>query len=81
MSGNALEPPEPRGSALPEGARDAKVLPRRPGLHLNHLPHYGRAMPNPSLKRSANGTPPGPGCGYAVHCPHPGPGAVPSSPS
>jgi hypothetical protein len=47
-------------------------------------PSKGRTeavLPNPSLKWSANGTPPGPGCGHAVHCPHPGPGAAPLSPS
>jgi hypothetical protein len=36
---------------------------------------------NPSLKRSANGRPPGPGCRYAVHFLHPGPGVLPSSPA
>jgi hypothetical protein len=35
-------------------------------------------LPNPSLKRSANGKAPGPGCGE-VHSPQPGPGALPSS--
>ena len=37
-------------------------------------------MPNPSLKRSANGRPPGPFCG-AEHSPQPGPGVLPSSPA
>jgi hypothetical protein len=37
--------------------------------------------PNPSLKRSANGRPPGPGLGYAVHYPSPGPGVLPLSPA
>ena len=37
-------------------------------------------MPNPSLKRSANGRPPGPFCG-AEHFPQPGPGVLPSSPA
>ena len=32
------------------------------------------ALPNPSLKRSANGRPPGPGRRYAVHFRQPGPG-------
>ena len=38
------------------------------------------ALPNPSLKRSANGGPPGPVCGE-VHSPQPGPGVPPSSPA
>ncbi|CAD5373040.1 conserved hypothetical protein [Rubrivivax sp. A210] len=38
-------------------------------------------MPNPSLKRSANGRPPGPGWRYAVHFRQPGPGVLPSSPA
>jgi hypothetical protein len=33
--------------------------------------------PNPSLKRCANGRPPGPGWRYAVHFRQPGPGVVP----
>jgi len=39
------------------------------------------ALPNPSLKRSANGRPPGPGRRYAVHFHRPGPGVLPSSPA
>ena len=38
-----------------------------------------RVRPNPSLKRSANGRPPGPGRWYAVHFRQPGPGVLPSS--
>ena len=38
-------------------------------------------LPNPSLKRSANGRPPGPGWWYAVHFHQPGPGVLPSSPA
>ena len=38
-------------------------------------------MPNPSLKRSANGRPPGPGRWYSVHFHRPGPGVLPSSPA
>ena len=45
-----------------------------------HLHHRG-ARPNPSLKRSANGRPPGPIWRYAVHFHQPGPGALPSSPA
>ena len=37
-------------------------------------------LPNPSLKRSANGLPPGPVIG-AQHFPQPGPGGKPSSPA
>ncbi len=39
------------------------------------------ALPNPSLKRSANGRPPGPGHRYGVHFLWPGPGALPLSPA
>ena len=39
------------------------------------------ALPNPSLKRSANGRPPGPVWRYAVHFRQPGPGVLPSSPA
>jgi hypothetical protein len=38
-------------------------------------------MPNPSLKRSANGRPPGPGLWHMVHFHSPGPGVLPSSPA
>ena len=41
----------------------------------------GAALPNPSLKRSANGRPPGPVWRYAVHFRQPGPGALPLSPA
>ena len=37
--------------------------------------------PNPSLKRSANGRPPGPVWRYAVHFRQPGPGVLPLSPA
>jgi hypothetical protein len=40
-----------------------------------------RAWPNPSLKRSANGRPPGPGRWYSVHFHRPGPGVRPLSPA
>ena len=39
------------------------------------------ALPNPSLKRSPNGGPPGPGWWYAVHFHQPGPGVPPSVPA
>jgi hypothetical protein len=38
------------------------------------------AWPNPSLKGSANGRPPGPGWWYTVHSHQPGPGVLPSAP-
>ena len=38
-------------------------------------------LPNPSLKRSANGRPPGPVWWYAVHFHQSGPGVLPSSPA
>ena len=41
----------------------------------------GSDAANPSLKRSANGRPPGPVWRYAVHFRQPGPGALPSSPA
>jgi hypothetical protein len=40
-----------------------------------------KVTPNPSLKRSANGRPPGPVWRYAVHFRQPGPGVLPSSPA
>jgi hypothetical protein len=38
-------------------------------------------LPNPSLKRSTNGRPPGPGRWYAVHFHRPGPGVLPLAPA
>ena len=40
-----------------------------------------KLRPNPSLKRSANGTPPGPRCRYGVHFLHRGPGVEPLAPA
>ena len=58
----------------PRLARErAKVAPAALGLH----PHHRGALPNPSLKRSANGRPPGPVWRYAVHFRQPGPGVLP----
>ena len=48
-------------------------------LHFFSLP--AALLPNPSLKRSANGRPPGPVWRYAVHFRQPGPGVLPSSPA
>jgi len=39
-----------------------------------------RVWPNPSFNRRANGTPPGPGRWYSVHCHRPGPGGAPLAP-
>ena len=47
---------------------------------ISHLATPARARPNPSVNRSANGRPPWPGPGYAVHFPSPGQGVLPSSP-
>ena len=51
------------------------------GGTLRTLPLPHSVMPNPSLKRSANGRPPGPGRWYSVHFHRPGPGVLPSSPA
>ena len=48
-------------------------------LHVFPLPDT--VLPNPSFKPSPNGGPPGPGCRYAVHFLHPGPGVPPSVPA
>ena len=63
----------PQGAGTQRGASAATAL---------HEPGRGalRVRPNPSLKRSANGRPPGPVCG-ALHSPQPGPGALPLSPA
>ena len=42
---------------------------------------HRQVQPNPSLKRSTNGRPPGPGRWYVVHFHRPGPGVQPSSPA
>ena len=47
----------------------------------SHLLPTVQAWPNHSLKRSANGRPPGPVWRYAVHSRQPGPGVLPSSPA
>ena len=55
----------------------AKLAPAVLCLH----PYHRSALPNPSLKRSANGRPPGPVWRYAVHFRQPGPGVLPSPPA
>ena len=42
------------------------------------VPHLG---PTPSFKPRRDGEPPGPGCGYPVHFPQPGPAGSPSRPT
>ena len=60
--------------------------PRRGGVSAGptEIPNYARGprvRHNPSLKRSANGRPPGPVWRYAVHFRQPGPGVLPLSPA
>ncbi|CAD5373995.1 hypothetical protein RA210_U400010 [Rubrivivax sp. A210] len=53
-------------------------------MRMSHYTLQGKvkaARPNPSLKRSANGRPPGPGWWYAIHFHQPGPGGLPSAPA
>ena len=47
---------------------------------LQHQRSKGAALPNPSLKGSTNGGPPGPVRRYAVHFRQPGPGVPPLAP-
>jgi hypothetical protein len=47
----------------------------------HRLHTLGAALPNPSLKRSANGRPPGPVWRYGVHFRQPGPGVLPLAPA
>ena len=51
------------------------------GMQNHHSGKRRARMPNPSLKRSANGRPPGPVWRYAVHFRQPGPGVLPSPPA
>ena len=55
----------------------AKLAPAALCLHRQHR----GALPNPSLKRSPNGGPRGPGRRYAVHFRQPGPRVPPSVPA
>ena len=47
----------------------------------SYVDHWPKLRPNPSLKRSANGRPPGPVWRYAVHFRHPGPRVTPLVPT
>ena len=59
---------------------NAKQESREPVNQSKQRGHVPRVRPNPSLKRSANGMPPGPGRWYAVHFHRPGPGVLPLVP-
>ncbi len=62
----------------------AKVEFRTQTLGSNKYAHGDQqhsTTPNPSLKRSPNGTPPGPGHRYGVHFLWPGPGVMPQGPA
>ena len=48
---------------------------------LGSVPACALVRPNPSLKRRANGMPPGPRSRYGVHFLHRGPGVLPSAPA
>ena len=61
-------------SCCSRAVSSGKLAPRLP-------PRAPPALPNPSLKRSANGRPPGPVWRYAVHFRQPGPGVLPLSPA
>ena len=50
----------------------------RPAAIVSSVPQY---RPNPALKRSTNGKPPGPVWRYTVHCRQPGPGVLPLAPA
>ena len=85
---NARACPRERGPFIP-GACHRLVPPPRlareraklaPAVLCLH-PYHRSALPNPSLKRSANGRPPGPVWRYAVHFRQPGPGVLPSPPA
>jgi hypothetical protein len=60
------------GSLRRPPAKDSKIIPRTT---------HRASMPNPLLKRSTNGRPPGPGLRYAVHSLSPGPGVLPLAPA
>jgi len=54
---------------------------RVPLVQSNATHRSSRVRPNPSFKPSPNGVPPGPGHGYRVHFPWPGPGGTPLVPA
>ncbi|CAD5374678.1 hypothetical protein RA210_U660002 [Rubrivivax sp. A210] len=67
-------------AALASAEREAFFVREQEDSQNSKLSTQCAALPNPSLKWSANGLPPGPGCG-ALHSPQPGPGGKPSSPT
>ena len=93
---SVCQPPPPAGHGLRSASAVAarksplwRLAPRRaPGTQirpnlsaLRNLAASNAVKPNPSLKRSANGRPPGPVWRYAVHFRQSGPGVLPSSPA
>jgi hypothetical protein len=76
---SSLNPP-PSNLVTPEGVNRSGG--RRKNQPVNHraFAQPPLVMPNPSLKRSANGRPPGPPGGVVYH-PSVGPGVLPSSPA
>ena len=68
---------EYRDCSFPSAEREAEWFARKEETVIVMPP----VLPNPSLKRSANGRPPGPVWRYAVHFRQPGPGVLPSSPA
>ena len=62
-------------------ALEGSYLRQNPKLQCRQPPKGERLRANPSLKRSANGRPPGPVWRYAVHFRQPGPGVLPLSPA
>ena len=65
--------------SLPYRFYRARMLQMQIKLH-QAFKLWQNVRPNPSLKRSANGLPPGPVIG-AQHFPQPGPGGKPSAPA
>ena len=62
---------------LPEQFRAARIRSMKFKVYGGSSP----VRPNPSLKRSANGRPAGPGLRYGVHFLSPGPAVLPLSPA
>ena len=76
---SAFGPNSPRRAYIPEHL-SPQPRQQRPGWQARHSRRRRQVRPNPSLKGSANGMPPGPVRRYCVHFRKPGPGAMPSSP-
>ena len=64
-------------SMFTDPSRKSRCASRAAGSRLGLL---SKALPNPSIKPSPNGKPPGPVCG-ALHFPQPGPGVSPLVPA